>query len=109
MKGPSFPAARRTLLGAERVFLALSVMTLSVFAQSERSNTNTSQAVLHIRVNVVPTIMSSQQARSQSAGDTVAYHIPVDPAKTSVTIDLQPLPTATGQDGVLKTTTIVAR
>ncbi len=109
MKGPSFPVARRTLLGAERVFLALSVMTLSVFAQSERSNTNTSQAVLHIRVNVVPTIMSPQQAQSQSVGDTIAYHVPVDHAKTSVTIDLQPLPTASGQVCVLNTTTIVAR
>src|SRR5258708_25734285 len=105
MKRPSFLAARRTSMR----LVCLAFLTLSASTQSVRGNTNTSQAVLHIRVNVVPTIMSSQQARSQSAGDTVAYHIPVDPAKTSVTIDLQPLPTATAQGGVLNTTTIIAR
>ena len=109
MKGPSFLAATRTRIGVRLVCAILLFLALPALAQSERGNTRSSQAVLHIRINIVPVILSSQPAREPSAGGLIAYHIPLDSAKTSVTVDVRPLPAASGRVGVLKTTTIVAR
>ena|ERR1700674_3468683 len=78
------------------------------YAQS-KTNSNTSQAVLHIQVQVIPMVMTPSQPAIRQRAGAVLYNFPADSAKTSVTVEVHLLPVdSIGNGGWLRTTTIVA-
>ena len=77
------------------------------------NHTNSAQAAMHIRVNVVPVVMSPAARQNVRAESAITYNLPARPAKISINEELRlPRP----NDGVppaaskamLRVTTIVA-
>ena len=87
------------------------VMVLSTFsglasAQS-RANTRTTQANLHIEVNVVQVVMTQQNPKVTPEA-TVSYSIPMIQPRLSVTKEIHTMQSADGRIPTLvETTTIV--
>ena len=87
---------------------ALCVVAASPASAQGQANSNTSQAVLHIQVWVVPMVMTPSQPATRQHAEAVVYNFPTGPAKTSVTVEVHLLPVdSSGNGGVLRTTTVV--
>ena len=101
------------------VAMATLVLTgTSAWAQSGRTNTNTAQAVLHIQVIVMPTVLTAVPHRDGDGKlSPVAYSIPAVTAQQETTtqetalqsFDLNARSENPADNATLRTTTFVAR
>lgn len=95
----------------------LFLCALPGWTQNGQTNTNSSQAVLHLQVNVMPTVFTAPSAGEVSEKAAVSYSVPTlvvqQEIKTEVQIlrELQPNQPCSAQpcSGTLLTTTLVAR
>ena len=108
-----YPRVRTVLLFTTIVLLVLAGLPAS--AQSGNSHSNSAQAVLHIRINVVQTV-STPPPRTDlqyRGNDTVTYNVSTERSDTDVREEIHALPaTGNGTNGdgaILKTLTIVVR
>lgn len=106
----------RRLLQIAALFVLFSMATsLCAFAQNGAARTNSAQAVLHIRVNIVSIVMAPPAPEPRLTPIIpVAYNIPGAKSNVEMIEETRPfVPPGTGQIGtqgaVLKTTTIVLR
>ena len=95
--------------------LAVSLLSTSVLAQNGRSNSKSTDAVLHIKVNVVPVVMLPAYKRAAESS-TVTYNFTNQQKNMDVMEEIRPLlGAATGSgssnsaNAVLKTVTIVVQ
>jgi len=101
-------AIRMGLMAAALLFL----FQTNAAAQGRGNNTQSAQAVLHIRVNVVPTVMLPQAPQASRQSGAVTYNLPVAPQKVSVTDQTRPYrpegsPESHEEGYLLKTVTVV--
>ncbi|HVZ15621.1 MAG TPA: hypothetical protein VG897_00770 [Terriglobales bacterium] len=106
------PYTRRSLVTAACVLL----LACGGYAQTGRANTNTGQAVLHIRVNVIPTTFTPSQPVRVAENEGISYSIPTGVLKQEVKTEesefhaARPEACATQHcETTLRTTTIVPR
>ena len=81
-------------------------------AQGRGNNTQSATAVLHIRVNVVATVMLPQAPQRPRQAELVTYNVPVTPQSVSVSNETRPYrqegAAEASQEGyLLKTVTVV--
>lgn len=88
--------------------IAIALSTLSGLASAQsRANTRTTQANLHIQVNVVQVVMTQQNPKA-APETTVSYSIPMIQPRLSVTKEIHTMQSADGRSPMLvETTTIV--
>lgn len=106
----------RTHLGLLLTTLVLLVFlaVLPLVAQNGTTRSNSSPAVLHIRINVVQTVRTPPPPRHDHAGGMVTYNVSTEKSDMDVREEIRALPAAAGKgtngDGaILKTLTIVVR
>jgi hypothetical protein len=88
----------------------------TAWGQNRKSNTNTTQAVLHLQATVAPVVVSANPSNSSlnhSNGidvKDVSYRLAMDGQHVSVSYEVRPLLAIdgiVGARGMLKTTTVV--
>ncbi len=97
------------------ICLAL-LLSASLCAQNlpGRTNTNTANAVLHIRVNVIPTVLTANPKEPAPTSSGINYIIPMVPQQTQTIVQETPTSPSTVPcnaqtcSAVLRTTTIIA-
>jgi hypothetical protein len=82
-------------------------------SQNHRGNTSDSAtAVMHIRVNVVPMVMTPSPQQNSQSPSGITYNIPPTQPRLSITQQVRPLAagdnTAQPAQALLRTTTVVA-
>ena len=104
-------AARRILQSAVALALFCILAGLPASAQNGTARNN-AQAVLHIRINIVPTVMTPPPSTEQRPLlNGVSYNISTMKSNVETIEETRPLsdPTGKGQGAILKTLTIVPR
>ncbi len=92
------------------------LLSIGVSGQSSqgRAGTNTANAVLHIQVNVVPTVLSHRPQLQMTSSSSISYIIPTVTNQSQTIVQEAQLTPQSGNcasivcSGVLRTTTIVA-
>jgi preprotein translocase subunit Sec61beta len=111
------PSARAcaTLLKAASALALLAILSaLPASAQNGTPGGRSAQAVLHIRINIVPVVQLPRAQEKQQAG-IVSYNLPVDRPTVDVIENVRVLPRSVVGSGaavgsvVLKTLTIVTK
>ena len=104
--------ARRILQPAVALTLFCVLASLSASAQNGAGRNN-AQAVLHIRINVVPTVMAPPLPTEHPSPplNGVSYNISTTQPNVEMIEETRPMndPTGRGQEAILKTLTIVPR
>jgi hypothetical protein len=113
--------SRLRLAAPKRIRLAIVTlifsMPVSLLAQSQgRTNTNTASAVLHIRVNVVQTVLPPKPESQPVERSSVNYIIPVVNTQNQTIVSESAVPASPQKESctgmscsaVLRTTTIIA-
>lgn len=106
-------AARRILQTAVALTLFCILASLSAPAQNGTTRSDGAQAVLHIRINVVPALFAppppTEPQRPLLNG--VSYNISTTQPNVEMIEETRPMndPTGRGQGAILKTLTIVPR
>ena len=77
------------------------------------NHTNSAQAVMHIRVNVVPVVMAPATRQNVRAESAITYNLPARPAHVTVSEDLRLLNAEDGFPALIgksfvRVTTVVA-
>ena len=105
--------ACRLLQTAAALALFCILSGLSASAQNGTSRSNGAQAVLHIRINVVPVLMAPPPPPQPplSAVNSVSYNISTTKSNVEITEETRPLSVGVGggQGAILKTVTVVPR
>ena len=105
----------RTHLGFALAILLIVMASLPASAQNGRTHSNTQQAELHIKVNLVRTVMLPPARPAPRLDSTVVYNMPVARPDIEVKEEIRPLPSAAigqaegGREAVLKTLTVVVQ
>jgi hypothetical protein len=88
--------------------VAILLSTLSGLASAQgRANTSTTQANLHIQVNVVQVVTTDQDSKA-TPETAVSYSIPTVPPRMSVTREIRQMKATHGKNpSIVETTTIV--
>src|SRR5579864_9293535 len=106
---------RGLLQSAAALALFAMFTNLSALAQNGAARNNSAQAVLHIRVNIIPVVMAPPPMEPNLPPATaVTYNIPVSKSKVQVIEETRPFSPANSnrmgpQGAVLRTLTIVTR
>jgi hypothetical protein len=107
----SMPAGRLLQIAVALAFFSL-FTSVSAFAQNGAGRSNNAQAVLHIRINIVPVVMAVPPPTEpyRPLGGAVTYNIPGSKSNVEIIEETRPFSTHTsGQGSALRTTTIVLR
>ena len=109
-------AVRRLLQAAAALALFSFGTSLSASAQNAPGGNHSAQAVLHIRVNIVPTVMTPLPPTEPNRllPTTVTYNVPTAKSNVEMIEETRSLPPAStkaigSQGAVLQTVTIVVR
>jgi len=87
---------------------------LSAQSRQGRTSTNAANAVLHIQVNVVPTVLSHRPQPQTTSSSSISYIIPTVTYQSQTIVQEAQLTAQSGNcasavcSGILRTTTIVA-
>jgi hypothetical protein len=106
--------ASRALLKTAIALCAMSIwFSLPASAQNGAPGGRSAQAVLHIRINIVPVMQAPRMPEKPQTG-IVSYDVPVNRTPVDVIEDVQVLSgtavgSGTGDSVILKTRTIVAK
>ena len=89
--------------------IAIVISTLSGLASAQsRANTSTTQANLHIQVNVVQVIMTNQNPKA-APETTVSYSIPTIQPRMSITKESRQMQATEGNSvSIVEITTVIA-